>query len=260
MNVLIKFDSREAIPVRAIPLLTDWTRMSPDQIVAALAWDLIHLWQFKGLTAFTFEEGHMRSIPNTWWKSFPRRELKALQDRIASTQISDETGYQDWRQKSLLALPAGTFVWRDDYEPMYYNSVAQPSRGFHLNNCDEIPDLGLLPYVKLQFDPFIPDAETQRIVMDGFQAPSSGALCPLPMSIDLSPRNESKEERQDRRLKQCVDAGLTMDKKALSRLPDGVSLVAEAEGVTRQTFSEDIKAALKRKIELNRAGGTVHLT
>lgn len=70
---------------------------------------------------------------------------------------------------------------------------------------------------------------------------------------------ETKEQRQDRRLKACIDAGLPMnDKRALSRLPDGVGDVADREGVTRQAFSTDVKAALKRLASANREGVKVH--
>lgn len=63
---------------------------------------------------------------------------------------------------------------------------------------------------------------------------------------------ETKEQREDRRLRMCEDAGLKMDKAALLRLPDGVGRVADLEGVTRQAFSDDVKAALQRKVR--RAG------
>lgn len=70
---------------------------------------------------------------------------------------------------------------------------------------------------------------------------------------------ETKEQRQDRRLKACIDAGLPMNTKAaLSRLPDGVGDVADREGVTRQTFSTDVKAALMRRENAIREGRTAH--
>ncbi len=65
---------------------------------------------------------------------------------------------------------------------------------------------------------------------------------------------ETTAQRQDRRLKQCVDAGLLMDKKAILRLPNGVGDVADEEGVARQTFSADVKAALQREFDEKRAG------
>ncbi len=70
---------------------------------------------------------------------------------------------------------------------------------------------------------------------------------------------ETTTQRQDRRLKACEEAGLPMvGKAALSRLPDGVGDVADGEGVTRQAFSTDVKAALKRREAATREGGTLH--
>lgn len=70
---------------------------------------------------------------------------------------------------------------------------------------------------------------------------------------------ETKEQRQDRRLKACSNDGLPMDTKdTLLRLPYGVGKVAAREGVTRQAFSADVKAALKRRQSAIREGVTVH--
>ncbi|MFG5779204.1 hypothetical protein ACFIQF_19260 [Comamonas sp. J-3] len=66
---------------------------------------------------------------------------------------------------------------------------------------------------------------------------------------------ETKEQRQDRRLQACIDAGLPMSTKAaLSRLPNGVGGVADKEGVSRQAFSADVKAALERREIAKREG------
>ena len=70
---------------------------------------------------------------------------------------------------------------------------------------------------------------------------------------------ESQQQRQDRRLKACIDAGLPMNAKAaLSRLPDGVGNIADSEGVTRQAFSTDVKAALNRREAAKREGSIMH--
>lgn len=93
----------------------------------------------------------------------------------------------------------------------------------------------------------------------------------VPREIDVTPKpalaitepvpvvSETKEQRENRRLQACIDAGLPMnDKAALSRLPDGVGNVADCENVTRQAFSTDVKAALKRRESALREGSTVH--
>ena len=86
-------------------------------------------------------------------------------------------------------------------------------------------------------------------------APAQSAATPAPGSDST----ETTEQRQDRRLRACIDAGLPMnDKAALSRLPYGVGDIAERQGVTRQAFSTDVKAALKRRASAQREGVTVH--
>ena len=80
-----------------------------------------------------------------------------------------------------------------------------------------------------------------------------------PVVAGASDDEETKEQRQDRRLQACIEAGLPMDTKAaLLRLPDGVGKVAETEGVKRQSFSTDIKAALQRREAARKESGTVH--
>ncbi len=66
---------------------------------------------------------------------------------------------------------------------------------------------------------------------------------------------ETQQQRQDRRLQACIAAGLPMGSKAvLLRLPDGVGALAISEGVSRQTFTADVKAALQRRASSQRQG------
>lgn len=69
---------------------------------------------------------------------------------------------------------------------------------------------------------------------------------------------ETKEQRQARRLKACEAAGLVMPRSSVGRLPYGVGDVADTEGVTRQAFSTDVKAALERRESANKEGVTTH--
>ena len=75
---------------------------------------------------------------------------------------------------------------------------------------------------------------------------------PAPVVAEIVPT----EARQNRRLLDCEKAGLDF-KAYKGRLPDGVGRVAEAEGVTRQAFSADVKAALMRRELVKREGVTV---
>lgn len=53
---------------------------------------------------------------------------------------------------------------------------------------------------------------------------------------------ETASERRARRYRMCVDAGLEMPTSSYEHLPKGIGKLAEREGVTRQAFSEDVKA------------------
>jgi hypothetical protein len=67
---------------------------------------------------------------------------------------------------------------------------------------------------------------------------------------------ESAKDRQDRRLKACEEAGLEMPSTEYEHLPNGVGELARVEGVKRQSFSADVRAALKRRAASVRAGAT----
>ena len=61
------------------------------------------------------------------------------------------------------------------------------------------------------------------------------------------PKIQTAEERQDRRLLACEAAGLDMPKHPKGRMPDGIAAVAAAEGITRQSFTDDVRKALGRR-------------
>lgn len=81
-----------------------------------------------------------------------------------------------------------------------------------------------------------------------------------PQAAPVVPVVETKEQRQNRRLKACEAAGLTMPSVYPCRLPNGVADVADREGVTRQAFSTDIKAALQRREAIAKPGRIVRIT
>jgi hypothetical protein len=79
-------------------------------------------------------------------------------------------------------------------------------------------------------------------------------------SLEASTAIETKEQRQDRRLKTCELAGLVMPKSGSGRLPDGIGRVALRDGAKRQPFSSDVKAALKRRERSNPPVATRRIT
>ena len=120
MKLIIQIQGREAVPVRAIPLLTNWKFFTPDLVAQVLAGDkALDGFVVGTLQAFHFQDGAVTAFPKIWWKSWAARELRACSETIKSNQPSHEPGYQQWRDESLPMLPAGAFVWKDEFERLH---------------------------------------------------------------------------------------------------------------------------------------------
>ncbi len=82
MNVIVTIEGREAIPVRAIPFLTDWEVMSPDVVADALTGEDEFNPQFKELRAYRFDDDTIKVVNPNWWANFPARELESVREEI----------------------------------------------------------------------------------------------------------------------------------------------------------------------------------
>ena len=141
MHVTIEINGRQALPVRTIPLLTDWRGLSPDQLAQILAGDSDHWPSFDGLTAYRLHpDGSTEPISPRWWASWVVGKLEATSNTIKAKQTSRATGRQQWRGDSLAQLPAGVFVWLDEFEAAHASQYG-PVGWLARSN----PDLKLLP-------------------------------------------------------------------------------------------------------------------
>lgn len=173
MNVIVMIDGREAIPVRAIPFLTNWETMSPDAIAEALAHeDDLHWDYFFPLTALRVEGPQLKPIAASWWENFPVKHLSAisaaLKARETAGELTHELAYIEWRRQSLLELPSGVFVWKDDFVQCHsrkYNSYAMTT----IRNGKELSKEEQAKRYSLDFDPYIANLETCAAVMQGFE-------------------------------------------------------------------------------------------
>ncbi len=202
MSVIIKIEGREAIPVRAIPLLTYWQTVTPDALAQALAGDE-HFYPFEGMKAHRVNGGAV--IRQTYWESLAR-ELRALSDTIRTTEINHETGLQQYRIESLKKLPPSVYLWLDEFATAH-------ARHYRLNNIvhpmnEDVKEIELteeqahrltekrLDCVTLDLDPMA-DADLLALAMEGFELikslPVASAavvakveLAPLPSVVDTS--------------------------------------------------------------------------
>jgi hypothetical protein len=103
---------------------------------------------------------------------------------------------------------------------------------------------------------WVPDALLPQVSPSPEPAPPAAQV--PPPAPTMGEPEESTTDRQDRRLAACLAAGLTMPVNDYEHLPNGVGKLAGLEGVTRQAFSQDVKAALTRQHAKVRAGVTRH--
>ncbi len=179
MNVVISIDGRDAIPVRAIPLLTYWEVLSPDDLAAALTGEDDFNQSFKDLRAYRLSDGASKAIPPDFWANFVVRELAALSERIKHSEVSHEDGYDQWRRESLSKLPAGTFVWRDEFEKCFWRKFGPDGEMTWLSGDKRAPRN---ESIQLDFDAFIPSIQMQGVVMEGF-SPSTPGVAGVPAPV-----------------------------------------------------------------------------
>jgi len=158
VKVIVDIGGREAIPVRAIPWLTARKRMSAD-VVADVLSGSYKVGAMVGLVAYRVEGTNVVAVEIQHWKN-AARDLGVL--RISSrnahgnkdTPDSHELEHSDWRAQAISLLPAGVFVWKDEFENSYEGTYGPCQR--------------LKNEAALNFTPLIPNEPDRQCVMDGF--------------------------------------------------------------------------------------------
>lgn len=173
----------------------------------------------------------------------PATEPKAMPD----TANPEQTNYQETPQ------------YQAEYAKAWKSLDAKDELEKLIKECEAIPalDWGQLKRKKQEIAAM--KVERAGLLAGIFPGDSQQQATepPAPPVVTVS-ASETREQRQNRRLQACEKYGLVMPKSYLSRLPDGVGDVADRESVTRQAFSTDVKAALKRRENAIREGITVH--
>ncbi len=179
MDVVVHIGGRQAIPVRAIPLLTDWEVLSPDVCANAFAGVESTTPHLEGLATYRLDEaGGPQPIAARWWANWIVRELEACSARITAAQTSHEAGYPQWRRESLGLLPAGVFVWRDEFEPAFLREYGPNSMRARLAGEDYDQAAH-----RLNFNPqHGPREDWQTLVMEGFERHRTAGAVPAPPS------------------------------------------------------------------------------
>jgi len=150
-RLVIEIGGREAIPVRAIPYITGWL-LSPDKVARQLSGDAgTTVNVLGGLTAYRLSAGIAIQVKPKEWDSI-LASIYLLQHQLKTEFQSDESdnaspdfGYAEWRDKSPSKLPADVFVWKDEFEPAFYEAYSPKN----LTIVDERPGERELVYAPI---------------------------------------------------------------------------------------------------------------
>ncbi len=159
---IVIIEGREAIPVRVIPYITDW-HVHPGALVQELSRNGGPDGFYDDVFAYHIQYGHPVQMRLMEWDAIGV-SIDALEAEIRDkfpkeTKGDDQQFYAAWQQQSAFKLPAGVFMWRDEFE-----------RGF-----EKLHDFYLRYQeyhggreIELNYTPLLPDGVRERLLA-GFE-------------------------------------------------------------------------------------------
>jgi len=156
-RLTIWIDGREALPVRAIPYVAGWDNLyHPESVASNLARKVgAPFDKLRNLVAYHRPAGRpLKVMPHEWnavvvkVKGF-EAELHELRPNLEATD--DHAGIAAWEKGAALKLPAGVFVWLDEF--------LREREADHKRTPDDRPVI-LAPML---------DADTGAAVLEGFE-------------------------------------------------------------------------------------------
>jgi hypothetical protein len=101
MRVTIRIADREAVPVRAVPFLTNWNRWTPDVLASLFAGDggARALAGGKQVATFRVVDAEVVPIKPDFWANFVVEQLAAVDQRLELQRGRTALGYDEWRHE-----------------------------------------------------------------------------------------------------------------------------------------------------------------
>ena len=212
LSVLI--DGREALPVRAIPFVTDWS-LPPHELVDRLARDAQYSPKLlRNICAYRLADGMETPVPLAEWRNL-RDSLQTMSEEIGANFERPARARQEWENRSLALLPPGAFFWLDEFALEWQCNQ---------DSFRKEDDSSWLADLTLAIDL---DSHTLRKIMMGFEKTAS--ITPNKMRMKWG-RQELETLRQE-----SNQLGITQEH------------LAKKYGVTRQHISKLLKKAKPRR-------------
>ncbi|WP_235507467.1 hypothetical protein [Acidovorax sp. Leaf78] len=178
--VILNIGGRSALPVRALPYVTSWN-LSPDEVAGNLARKTGAHARLQNTSALHLVGDMPTKMLANEWDAFVVQldALKAaLSNLYQGEEDADSRRYADWRQRSASLLPAGVFVWLDDFHNDHQRDFSPEAVTYTQERGGE-RELNLSPYM---------DAQALAMVMEGFdsvQHSASQSIREAPLASDL---------------------------------------------------------------------------
>ena len=176
-RLTFSIDGREALPVRAIPYVTGWDRFTPVALVRYLAQDPERFTEWdKPLTAYVWRDGVPVAVAPSHWD----RVLRILKSFEAQAgPVMDPSGDEAWLEHAAEKIPAGIFLWRDEFTDVY--------RAY----CEKFDEKNKT----LDLDPLLMDDATRAMVMAGLaeQMPEVSPVAAAPEKVKPVQRAEAQD-------------------------------------------------------------------
>ena len=115
-NLVVTINGRDAVPVRALCFADDLKRLSPDLVAQAAAGEA-HYEGTWTLPTYHLSEGRIAELKASQW-AYCCRRLKSISSRLKSTWGGADS-WDLWRSEATPVLPAGVFVWLDEFREWY---------------------------------------------------------------------------------------------------------------------------------------------
>ncbi len=144
-TLVVEVAEREALPVRAIPYVTGWT-VSPDVVARDFARVNGVFQGLENTSSHHLVNGEPTTMLPKEWDRYVAA-LQGLEADLKEKYANDEQGYAAWVSQSVAKLPAGVFVWLDEFTADFERAYG-PDRWSLMDERSGDREINLSPYLE----------------------------------------------------------------------------------------------------------------
>jgi hypothetical protein len=200
---IVTINGREAVPIRALLAITSGSLGEDYLIDILMRGTEVGKARLQNMCAYEFIEGVVHPVPISEWHKIGTA-MQTLFDNTDPNYSDFDLAMDAWHKHVISAFPAGTFVWRDEFERAWQADQQKDD--------SRLPDLN---YGAIQ------DSNHFGLVMKGF----SYSIEPHPITRK---RMEWNQEALNDLYEKSIQPGMTQEK------------LASEYGTTRQNISKQL--------------------